>query len=384
MSSVNGASPVALNSDAGGGPGPIAWAGIFAATCLLLVALNHILWLVVPALMALVLSYALYPPMRRLMYAGVARESAAALVTFVFLLVLLAATLALLAWAGSRAGDWQAGVERYLRGGALLLESTLAALEARWSVLARAHLSAGVTAWLNEFSNTFMERQVQPLAVSILSWLPAGLLGPFFAFFFLRDGRRFHGFIARAVPNAYFEKTLDLLHDMHQTGRAYFTGLVKLAVLDTVTLGFGLWALGLPGAWLLALVAAILAWVPFVGSIAGCLLVVLVAATDFPQDPAMAYWAIALFLAVRMLDDFVFLPATVGKSLKLHPLVSVLMLFVGGAVAGVPGLALVLPILGVATVVGTALSEILTDRRLQARHIYARRLRSTQAAADLL
>ncbi len=382
MSAVDGASTPAANRAAG--PGPVAWAGIFTATCLLLVALNHILWLVVPALMALVLSYALYPPMRRLMYAGMARESAAALVTFVFLLVLVAATLALLSWAGARAGDWQTGIERYLRGGAVFLERTLAVLEARWSVLARAHLSAGVTMWLNEFSSTFMERQVQPLAVSILGWLPAGLLGPFFAFFFLRDGRRFHGFIARAVPNAYFEKTLDLLHDMHHTGRAYFTGLVKLAVLDTLALGVGLWALGLPGAWLLALIAAILAWVPFVGSIAGCLLVVLVAATDFPQDPGMAYWAIALFVAVRMLDDFVFLPATVGKSLNLHPLVSVLMLFVGGAVAGVPGLALVLPLLGVATVVGTALGEILTDRRLRARHAYARRLRTELAAADLL
>jgi hypothetical protein len=59
------------------------------------------------------------------------------------------------------------------------------------------------------------------------------------------------------------------------------------------------------------------------------------------------------------------------------------MLFVGGAVAGVPGLALVLPLLGVAAVVGAALSEILTDRRLLARHAYARRLRAVQAAADL-
>ncbi len=368
---------------AASGPGPVAWTGIFAATCLLLIALNHILWLVVPALMALVLSYALDSPMRRLMYAGISREMAAALVTGVLLIFLVVATLLLLAWAGARAEDWQAGVERYLRGGAVLLERTLAALEGRWSTLARANLAAGVTTLLNEFSSTFVERQVQPLAVSILAWLPAALLGPFFAFFFLRDGRRFHGFIARAVPNAYFEKTLDLLHDMHQTGRAYFTGLVKLAVLDTLALGIGLWALGLPGAWLLALIAAVLAWIPYVGSIAGCLLVVLVAATDFPQDPAVAYWAVALFVLVRMLDDFVFLPATVGKSLKLHPLVSVLMLFVGGAVAGVPGLALVLPLLGVATVVGAALSEILTDRRLRARHAYALRLQKAQASSDL-
>jgi predicted PurR-regulated permease PerM len=43
------------------------------------------------------------------------------------------------------------------------------------------------------------------------------------------------------------------------------------------------------------LICAVLAWVPYVGSILGGLLVVLVAATDFPGDPAMAYWAIALF-----------------------------------------------------------------------------------------
>jgi predicted PurR-regulated permease PerM len=380
MTAPNG-SPVV--KAAASGPGPVAWAGIFAATCLLLVALNHILWLVVPALLALVLTYVLDPPVRRLMYAGLGRELAAALVTSGFLILLMIGTLALLAWAGARAEDWQSGIERYLRGGAALLERTLTVLEARWSILARASLAAGVTTWLNEYSNTFMERQVQPLAVSILAWLPAALLGPFFAFFFLRDGRRFHGFLVRAVPNAYFEKTLDLLDQMHHTGRSYFTGLMKLTVLDTLALGIGLWLLGLPGAWLLALIAAVLAWVPYVGSIAGCVLVVLVAATDFPQAPTIAYWAIILFIFVRLLDDFVFMPATVGKHLNLHPLVSVLMLFVGGAVAGVPGLALVLPLLGVAAVVGTALSEILTDGRLRARDAHARRLQAAQAAADL-
>ena len=363
--------------------GPIAWAGIFAATCLMLVALNHILWLVIPALLALVLTYALEPPIRRLMYAGLGREAAAALVTSVFLVLFMAGTLVLIAWAGARAEDWQAGVERYLRGGAALLERTLLALEARWPMLARADLAAGVTTWLNEYANTFMAQQVKPLAVSTLAWLPAALLGPFFAFFFLRDGRRFHGFLVRAVPNAYFEKTLELLDEMHSTGRSYFTGLMKLTLLDTVALGIGLWILGLPGAWLLALICAVLAWVPYIGSIAGCALVVLVAATDFPHTPTMAYWAIMLFIFVRLLDDFVFLPATVGKHLNLHPLVSVLMLFVGGAVAGVPGLALVLPLLGVAAVVGAALSEIVTDGRLRARHAYARRLRAEQEAADL-
>ena len=367
----------------GRAPGPVAWLGILTVTCVLLLALNHVLWLVLPALTALVLSYALYPPMQRLMYGGVPRPRAAAIVIFVFLLLAALATLAFFSWAGARAADWQAGVERYLQGGAALLERTLVEIEERWPLMARARIAESVATALNEFSGSLVERHVQPLLVSLIAWLPAAALGPFFAFFILRDGRRFHGFVARAVPNAYFERTLALLHDMHRTGRAYFTGLVKLAFLDTLALGAGLSVLGLPGAWTLAVIAAILGWIPYIGSIAGCLLVVLVAATDFPQDPSMAYWAIAVFVAVRALDDFVFMPATVGRSLNLHPLVSVLMLFVGGAVAGVAGLALVLPILGVAAVVGAALSAILTDHRLRARHAHAMRLRAAEASRDL-
>ena len=108
MTAANGPLPAATGA---AGPGPVAWGAIIAATCLLLVALHHILWLVVPALLALVLTYVLDPVVRRMMYAGVGREAAAALVTSVFLILLVVATLALVAWAGARAEDWQAGVE---------------------------------------------------------------------------------------------------------------------------------------------------------------------------------------------------------------------------------------------------------------------------------
>jgi predicted PurR-regulated permease PerM len=158
---------------------------------------------------------------------------------------------------------------------------------------------------------------------------------------------------------------------------------MKLTVLDTLTLAIGLWLLGMPGALLLAAVCAVLAWVPYVGSILGGLLVVLVAATDFPGAPAMAYWAVALFIAVRLLDDFVYMPLTVGKSLHMHPVMTVLMIFAGGAVAGIAGLMLVLPVLGVARVVGETIGTVVTDARLMARHRQARALRRAQASADL-
>ena len=74
---------------------------------------------------------------------------------------------------------------------------------------------------------------------------------------------------------------------------------------------------------------------------------------------------------------------TVGKSLNMHPLLTVLMIFVGGAVAGTPGLMLVLPVLGVVMVLGETLGALLTDQRLAARHAHEKALRLREVTRDL-
>jgi predicted PurR-regulated permease PerM len=365
-----------------GGSGPFVWVAIIAATCLLLFAFQKILWLVVPFLLALILYYLLYPPMQRLVYRGLSREGAASIVTLGFLALLGIAFALMLPQLAGQFADGQASIEHYLQGGVNLLDRTLRALEARWSLLANARIADTVVQRLANAGGQFAEH-LEPLAMGIAAWAPSLLLAPFVAFFLLRDGQRFKRFLGSAMPNAFFERTLYLLHEIDRTARAYFLGLIQLTVLDTITLAAGLWALGFPGALALGLICAVLAWIPYVGSIAGGLLVVLVAATDFPDAPAMAYWAITLFLVARLLDDFVYMPLTIGKSLHIHPLVTVLMIFVGGAVAGVAGLMLVLPVLGVVMVVGATIGEIVTDPRLMARHRHAGELRRRQASIDL-
>lgn len=363
--------------------GPLVWTAIIAATCLLLAALQKLLWLTVPFLLALVLYYLLQPVVRMLVYRGVRRERAAALTMTGFLGGLSLATLLLLPQFGAHLLDWQATLLRYLEGGYGLLDRSLRGLEARWGMFAKAHLADTVAARLSDFTGS-LTSHLEPLVLGAAAWAPTLLLTPFLAFFFLRDGRDFLKFLVHAVPNAFFERTLELLAEVDRTARAYFQGLLWLTVLDTLTLGIGLWLLGFPGALLLGLICATLAWLPYIGSILGGLLVVLVAATDFPQAPEMAWWAVGLFAVARLLDDFVYMPLTIGKSLRMHPLLTVVMIFVGGAVAGVTGLMLVLPVLGVVMVIGQTLGQLLTDPRLMARYRHARRLRSRLAAADLL
>src|ERR1043166_5782472 len=361
--------------------GPIVWISIIAITCLLLLAFQKILFLVVPFLLALILYYMLYAPMRRLVLAGMNRQAAASLVMLVFVVVLAICAALLFPLITGRLMHWNDAVDRYLQGGLALLDRLLVGLEQRYAMLQHAHVAELVGQRLNAFTSSFVEHYIEPIALGIAGWTPSLLLAPFLTFFFLKDGRQFQRFLARAVPNAFFERTLYLLSEVDQASRAYFMGLIKLTVLDTGTLALGLWLMGMPAPLALGLIAAVLAWVPYVGSILGGLLVVLGAATVFPPPPAIATWAVALFVFVRLLDDFVYMPLTIGKSLRLHPLIAVLMLFIGGAVAGIAGLMLVLPVLGIVMVICETIGTVVTDPRLMARFWHGRELRKAQASS---
>lgn len=368
---------------AGHHAGPIVWLGIIVSTCLTLFLFQKILWLVVPFLLGLIMYYSVLPAKTRLVLAGLSHDAAATVVSLIACMVVVAILMVSLPWMATHAVDWQETAARYLDGGLSLLIASLNELERHVSFLARAGLSTQVASQVADFSARFAKEYLGAAAMTVAAWAPALLLAPFLTFFMLRDGWRFKRFIGRAVPNAFFERTLYLLNQVDRTAKNYFVGLLQLTALDTVCLAFGLWLLGVSAPLALGFLTAVLAWIPYIGSVVGCVLVVLVAATDFPGQPHVAYGAVGLFVFVRMLDDFFFMPMTVGKSLKLHPLLTVLMIFVGGAVAGVPGLMLVLPVLGVAMVFGETIGRVITDERLRARHRHAKALRTAEAERGL-
>ena len=365
------------------GSGPLVWLAIIGTTCLLLFLLQKVLWLVLPFLLALILYYLLYPVLTWLMYRGLARSTSAAVVMAALAALLVVTGIILLPRALEHMLDWQASSMRYIDGGVAFVDRTLRSLERAWPYLAQARIADSTRERLAHLTGN-AEQYLRPLVMAIAAWTPSLLLAPFLAFFFLRDGGKVERMLAAAVPNAFFEKTLYLMHQVDRTTRAYFVGLMQLTVLDTITLAVGLRIIGMPSPLLLGLLCAVLAWLPYFGSIAGGLIVVLVAATDFPSQPQMVYAAVALFIIVRGLDDFVYMPMTIGKSLHMHPVITVMMLFIGGAVAGVSGLMLALPLLGVVMVIGGTIGRIVTDDRLMARYRHGKMLREKRASADLV
>jgi len=350
------------------------WGAAIVATCLLLFLFQKVLWLVIPALSALVVYYCLRPVVRWLIRAGLKPRTAARAVAGILFSGTLLLVILVLPSASVRVANWQSLAERYVRGGLEFLKTTEQILVDKFVVLRPVAVLNTAQLDLETIEHLVAAKYLGSLFLQAMRWLPSILLMPYLTYFLLQDGNRFRKQLVRSVPNAYFEKTLLLFDRIDNSLQSFFVGLMKLTFLDTMCLGLGLWFFGVSSPLLLGLLAAVLAWVPYVGSVAGCIIVVLVTATDFPTQPGMTYGCVLLFFGVRILDDFVFLPHTIGRSLHIHPVLSVLMLFLGAEVAGPTGLVLVLPVLGVTTVVAETLAQIVADRTLYERFRHARRL----------
>lgn len=364
-------------------PGPVTWVGIIAVTCLLLLIFKTILWLVVPFLLALILYYLLAPLAKEMVLAGFSSHLAAITLSGAFLLAIGLAVLLFYPLAIANADSWQSSFTNYLSGGAALIENILHSLQQRFTFLHNAQFGEDIYRQFRDFYEHFSDKYLSGMMYGLAAWLPSLLLTPVIAFFLLQDAAYLRKMVGDAVPNAFFEKTLYLIHAMDRTARLYFVGLMKITVLDTLLMALGLSVLGISSPLLLGLVVAVLSWIPYLGPLLGCAIVLMVAATDFPGNLSLIYSIIGLFIAIRMLDDFVFLPMIVGKSLHIHPLLTVMMFLVGEAIAGVAGLMLAIPILGIVMVLGETLEIILTDTRLQARHRHSQKLHWRTANRDL-
>ena len=361
------------------GPTVPTWLVIILMTSFIVFLVQKILWLVVPGLLALVLYYCLQPLVQTLVQAGLRHHDAVKVVAALLFLATVLALLGLLTLASSRAAAWQETLTYYEQGGLEFLARTEDALAEKLPLLRKAGLLPSSPTNLDAVAERVAQRYLGVVLLQVFHWLPSLLLVPYLAYFVLRDGNRLKKEIIRSVPNAFFEKSLLLFNRVDSNLQSFFIGLMKLTFLDTVCLATGLWLLGISFPVVLGLVAAVLAWLPYVGSVVGCVLVVCVAATDFPKEPVTIYGCMVLFLCVRILDDFVFLPMTIGRGLRIHPVLSVLMLFLGAAVAGPTGLVLVLPVLGVVAVIIETLAQIVADHRLRSRFRQAQKLKTLVA-----
>jgi predicted PurR-regulated permease PerM len=192
-----------------------------------------------------------------------------------------------------------------------------------------------------------------PIASTILGTV-AGFFGfliiPIWAFYILRDRVHLTDAFADALPHAWRDEVWAILSIIERVvGRWIRAQLLLGVIVGAATFG-GLLLLGFlidprftQFAVLLAVIAGILELLPIIGPIISMIPTLLVALTT--SDPVLGAIAVViLYLAVQQVEGAVLVPKIQGSAVDLHPSLVIFVLIVGGAIAGLLGAILAIPI----------------------------------------
>lgn len=167
-------------------------------------------------------------------------------------------------------------------------------------------------------------------------------------FFLLRDWPRLISWIGRLAPRRYRHELVPLGEQVNLLLGRYVRGQLVLIVIMWVVTTIGLTAFGVPFSFLLGLMTGVLEIIPIIGPITAGAIASLVALghpNPFGWSQLIYVAAIAIMYTVlRHAEDYFVIPLVIGRIVRLHPAVVIFALLGGGALFGLIGVLLAVPV----------------------------------------
>jgi predicted PurR-regulated permease PerM len=169
-----------------------------------------------------------------------------------------------------------------------------------------------------------------------------------FLFIFYRG--HFKKFILRLFKPDNRKETEAVLDNAGKVTQNYLGGLGLMIVMLWIMYGIGFTIAGVNNALFFAVLCGILELVPFAGNITGTSITVLMALAQ-SGDTRVVIGVLITYGLVQLIQTYVLEPLVVGDRLNINPLFTILIIVVGEAVWGIPGMILAVPLLGMFKIV---------------------------------
>jgi predicted PurR-regulated permease PerM len=180
---------------------------------------------------------------------------------------------------------------------------------------------------------------------AIASFVTGFVLMVVILFFFLKDGPRMWEFVLRPFRGSDYERARRIGDKTVTVLGAYIRGTASVAAVDAIGIGIGLAILQVPLALPLAVLVFLLAFIPIVGAVTAGILAALVALVT--NGWVVALIVVAIVVAVNQLEGNFLQPVLMGRSMKLHSFVVLVVLAGGTAIGGILGTLLAVPLTAV-------------------------------------
>lgn len=229
------------------------------------------------------------------------------------------------------------------------------------------HLNS-LSKWINDissFSTTEQIKFINEQSTKLLNYA-ASLLGgaagslssafvffgllPIYVFLMLTYKNLLLRFIFMWFPPAHHGKVEEVLGESESIIKSYLIGLLIQITYMTILLGGLLLLFGIKHALLIGVLFALLNLIPYVGALIGNIIGVLLTLTS-SQSLTPVLIVLGTIAAVQFLDNNILMPRIVGSKVRINALGAIVGVLIGGAIAGISGMFLSLPIIAVMKII---------------------------------
>jgi predicted PurR-regulated permease PerM len=159
--------------------------------------------------------------------------------------------------------------------------------------------------------------------------------------YFLADFPRIRAFLYRFLPGSRRPRAILIGDDILSKVGGYVLGNLIISVIAGALSFIWLLSFHVPYPLLLAILVALLDLVPVIGSTVAGIAVALVALT---VSLPVALLTVGFFVLYRLAEDYYLVPRIIGRAVEVPALVTVVAVLVGGALLGVLGALVAIPI----------------------------------------
>ncbi len=318
------------------------WLGILAFTILALYVINEIL---LPFLIGIAIAYFLDPTADRLQRVGCSRMFATCIITTVFFGVIAAIilliypvvldqTLAFFHKVPSLIEALMKRVEPYTED----LRRAFPAERMEGLEDAGKSFIGTVAAWFGR-----LVRGIWAGGLALFNAVSIVLITPVVAFYLLRDWDVIVAKIDGWLPREFAPTIRMLMAEIDTIISGFVRGVGMVVMFLATVYGVGLTLVGLEFGLLVGLVAGFLSFIPYVGSLFGVSVALIIALGQFGDWVHIAM-VLGVFGFGQLIESFYLTPRLVGDKVGLHPVWIIFALMVGGLLMGFTGVLLAIPI----------------------------------------
>ena len=180
-----------------------------------------------------------------------------------------------------------------------------------------------------------------------LATLSTLVIALFIGFYLAAAPARYRSGLLELVPATSRKRAKEVIDALDHTLRGWLVGtLINMTAVGVATT-IGLWAIGVPHALALGLLAFLLEFIPYFGPILSAVPAVLIAMT---VSPAAAGYTLLLYFAVQQLEGYLLVPYVYQRNVHLAPALTIAAQLVLGTLLGAPGIIFATPLTAVAVV----------------------------------